>query len=1471
MPEASGSLRESSLTEEEVLAGNDSGTDDEHDDGTIPGNESNRAPRVQFDARTRGSLTEAAAGASRKPPDAVAPSILDNDNDSHNPKVKAKKVVQGRWIRKVKGVRVAPAPHGAKVPVVQGHKSTPATGLSIYQIQRMKRHFGEEGTLHTEARKHIIERWTHTHLVLKLAIIAVLAVVLLFLGAYAEPLVSGRLVWVSGALLLFSTLIGIRGAMVVVRDIQRDDDGLETPGQRMLQVYFHIALAFVVLFLPFAIGLLRDPIGYEGDVLATLFEAGDALLWEEAKRLLFAAGFIGLIVALVILTSLQSVVKIVTFYEITQSFLETFSLTLIAFGILLIYLLLSLFKEAQFLSSNEAETLVGIMDSRIILATICTVFVVGMSIIGFFAAWFESRRLLLFHAVGMAFLGVMIFTFGILILSLDWPAYIEGRCYQVVKTMSADWWTSALQCTKYGGTSIGALVEAFDDTTSTWVYLINGVGSAARCADSSQYAQAWEYAPITMANRTVDLVGCVNLACCSTLSSILSSMTFTIAFAFTLLLVGIFVVVFGDLWLRRETNKDTNNIKYFSRTRAFWILTMSTFLTLLAIIILTVLLKGDLGRATEDLVLAEDIQQFVNKTSLLVPTGDEISPHSCSNQVRDGAETDIDCGGIEGQGGCSSEQRCRARQKCLEDSDCLTDLICDSTYQVCVLPPSNVTCSNGKRDVLETDVDCGGPSCPGCGNGQTCSSNADCYFLHCESGVCISCSDGIKNGDEADVDCGAQHCVQEASLDAWAEDAGQPTSSETFDNSQYRGPNGLCLSGARCSKGAQCEGGLCIEGSCASCSNGLLDGDETDVDCGGSYCQARCSAGAICSADSDCVSGTLCDAATSTCVWEANLTCAQDGVQNNDETDVDCGGEHNSCERCGESMQCSQNNDCASGICHVVNGTGYCASCSNGIQDGDEAGVDCGGSMCASRCSVDDPCTSTSDCATGLFCWNEVNVDAAVQHYMQTHEVDSEATARAELATVFPSTGSCQVPFTLTIKALSPVFYMNTQVNYGDLFESEALSGLQLDGSSDTDADISSSSTGGTRRRLMREREPRRRLRELASAVDDGYVNSLTTEEENTWPYLCNLTVQSALASTGTHFQIEDDGGATVTTWNTSSQSGVDILIQHGDAFPLIYIVPTTCTDLRESEITTTWSVDSSCDSVNVEKELEIGVASLLVPLTTSLAGYVRSSKCTEDPSHVDCILITGVTVTLRSYRAGLCANVMPAPLASCGSCVSFHYHQCVSDHEQACCYWEDSEEDNAAAISACLNDAEEFVQTETYTNQIPGLYFLSWPELYTDLTIASSHTVLIQFSKEGYQDAEAIVTIPVGGMQFISDVYMNESGTDEYKTTPSPTPHGCPCSNTNGDTDHLADPFGDEITNLIAKLLSNVITNLDADSIADPIALRYADIVAKRDANSVAECTRDVFANHIANISADLIADCHANVANTITNLIAY
>jgi N-acetylneuraminic acid mutarotase len=117
---------------------------------------------------------------------------------------------------------------------------------------------------------------------------------------------------------------------------------------------------------------------------------------------------------------------------------------------------------------------------------------------------------------------------------------------------------------------------------------------------------------------------------------------------------------------------------------------------------------------------------------------------TCSDGIKNGSETDKDCGGS-----CSP---CAVGSACDVPADCVTALC---KMSVCTTPPQQ--CLNGVQDPGETDKDCGGPVCPTCAVGQTCTVNADCTGMMCDptSDLCIDqCADGVRNGDESDVDCG---------------------------------------------------------------------------------------------------------------------------------------------------------------------------------------------------------------------------------------------------------------------------------------------------------------------------------------------------------------------------------------------------------------------------------------------------------------------------------------------------------------------------------------------------------------------------------------------------------------------------------------------------------------------------------------------------------------------------------------------
>ncbi len=379
-------------------------------------------------------------------------------------------------------------------------------------------------------------------------------------------------------------------------------------------------------------------------------------------------------------------------------------------------------------------------------------------------------------------------------------------------------------------------------------------------------------------------------------------------------------------------------------------------------------------------------------------------PCSCQNEVMDNDEVDVDCGG--------SCDGCDIGQNCNTFDDCAS-AVCSQVFG-CI--PE--TCADLERNGDETDVDCGG-SCDRCGADFMCGDDDDCDSRDCDGGICAAprCDDGFQNGDEEGIDCGgscalACSCIDETmngdetDVDCGGSCApcddgaacgvpgdcaseiclGGSCRPETCRDGMMNdgetdvdcgGPCAVCADGAMCGDADDCRSGVCSGSTCAaaSCDDGVQNGFEGDVDCGGDC--APCSDGQGCVVDTDCES-INCEAGTC-----RSLSC-DDGIQNGDETAVDCGGScgscfpahcdsgsmdgdeiaadcGGSCLGCAAGVACTDNADCASGLC--TGDVCTAPTCADGARADTEGDVDCGGSCPA--CTGGASCTEDDQCATG--------------------------------------------------------------------------------------------------------------------------------------------------------------------------------------------------------------------------------------------------------------------------------------------------------------------------------------------------------------------------------------------------------------------------------------------------------------------------------------------------------------------------
>jgi hypothetical protein len=92
---------------------------------------------------------------------------------------------------------------------------------------------------------------------------------------------------------------------------------------------------------------------------------------------------------------------------------------------------------------------------------------------------------------------------------------------------------------------------------------------------------------------------------------------------------------------------------------------------------------------------------------------------------------------------------------------------------------------------------------------------------------------------------------------------------------------------------------------------------------------------------------------------DAKPAACDDGVKNGDETDVDCGGA--TCAKCDDGKQCTDGAGCTSGVC--ASGVCKAPACDDGVKNGDETDVDCGGPTCG-KCDAGKACAANADCAS---------------------------------------------------------------------------------------------------------------------------------------------------------------------------------------------------------------------------------------------------------------------------------------------------------------------------------------------------------------------------------------------------------------------------------------------------------------------------------------------------------------------------
>ena len=241
---------------------------------------------------------------------------------------------------------------------------------------------------------------------------------------------------------------------------------------------------------------------------------------------------------------------------------------------------------------------------------------------------------------------------------------------------------------------------------------------------------------------------------------------------------------------------------------------------------------------------------------------------------------------------CDNAGNCVA---CNVNGDCSGGASCQN--HVCVA----AGCSDNIKNGTETDIDCGG-SCAPCAIGKVCAVLADCVVStnvcvtnSCTGNVCTATNvaDNTPTAAQTAGDCQEVQCNGAGATKSVANNADVPasdgnpctyetcssgaisTGNEPIDTicqtTKFCNGGGACV---ECTKSTQCTDLNCVSNACvaATCTDTIKNGSESDVDCGGT-CN-DCKPGKACLIGTDCetgiCTGNICQAPDVTSTSPAN-------------------------------------------------------------------------------------------------------------------------------------------------------------------------------------------------------------------------------------------------------------------------------------------------------------------------------------------------------------------------------------------------------------------------------------------------------------------------------------------------------------------------------------------------------------------------------------------------------------------------
>ncbi len=353
------------------------------------------------------------------------------------------------------------------------------------------------------------------------------------------------------------------------------------------------------------------------------------------------------------------------------------------------------------------------------------------------------------------------------------------------------------------------------------------------------------------------------------------------------------------------------------------------------------------------------------------PSGD-CSAAACVDGCCSGTPLALDtkCSTPGGGAHCNGKGQCVAcvvAEECPMPSTLCQAATCSDGVRSTTNNPASTTCSDSGGQVCNSEG-----ACVACQQATDCpATNTACATRACVGGACTptDATSGFTCNDSGGSVCdGAGKCVACVT----AANCTQPTTTcQTVTCASEACSTGLVAKGTMCTdhNGVVCDGlGNCVA---THCTDGIQDGGETGVDCGGTC--APCADGMGCKVPADCTSGYCVGGPPGTCTaCTTDLECAAGDYCDTTTAGGTCTPMQPDAKPCTSADQCTSGY-CADGVCCNVGCVGTCVGCTmahTGLADGTCGDYSVGTTAPAGQCptSATLPCGNDGRCGANAVC-----------------------------------------------------------------------------------------------------------------------------------------------------------------------------------------------------------------------------------------------------------------------------------------------------------------------------------------------------------------------------------------------------------------------------------------------------------------------------------------------------------------------